>query len=234
MKKHISFDLWGTIILSHSEYKNERAKLFSDFISEKFGIHHMPTHVFSVIKKEEKVLDVIQEETHEQIGVNAALIWILYHNGVEACQIKIEHLEELKSRLHDLLLQYPPVVIPGVMELFDGLLERGITSNILSNTCLIPGSHLEEFLIRSGIRKFISFTLYSDQYKFCKPSESYFKLVVDGLDERKQIIHIGDNPVTDGIAEKYGMGYILVSHKSDSPLPKISDTIKIIDSYVVS
>ena len=197
--RHISFDLWLTLIRSNPEFKNKRNLLFKDY----FNIDKPIEEVALAIRK----FDILTNSINEKAGKNFDTFEI-YYLILDALGIDIElysntHLTEFYSLTDALLMQYKPVLlhdhIPSLLEKLHG---ESITMNILSNTAFIKGSSLRKVIAHYGLDRYFSFQLYSDETGFSKPSPNMYQCAYDevlniGTIAKQEVLHIGDNIVSD-------------------------------------
>ncbi len=197
--RHISFDLWLTLIRSNPEFKNKRNLLFKDY----FNIDKPIEEVALAIRK----FDILTNSINEKAGKNFDTFEI-YYLILDALGIDIElysyvHLTEFYSLSEGLLMQHKPVLlhdyIPSFLEKLHG---EGITMNILSNTAFIKGTSLRKVIAYYGLNRYFSFQLYSDETGSSKPSPNMFQYAYDeimkiGAISKDEVLHIGDNKVSD-------------------------------------
>ena len=221
----VSFDLWGTLIKSHPDYKTARAFCIRDFVRKKMHVDiNTPEFVFDTIRGYEKHLDCYSEATGKQMHVNEAYQTLLYLLGYRA---DIEDIIQLRRELYELLLKYPPQPIEGAIDLLNELWLDKVKMVICSNTNLITGSALVRAFKELDNKMFDYFNgklVFSDRVGCSKPSTVIFMEAFAMLRSKttEGIYHIGDNPVTDGACEKWTKAkFILVNHK-DTDL-KIGD-----------
>ena len=198
--RHISFDLWMTLIKSDPEFKKKRDLLFREY----FSVDKSAEEVSAVIRK----YDLLTNTINEKVGRNFDTFEI-YYLIIDALSVDIEkfsitQLYEFYSHTEDLLMQHKPVLlnddIPSVLH---QLRDSGKTMNILSNTAFIKGSTLRKLLGHYNLERFFSFQIYSDETGFSKPNHKIFeqayqqKLSEDPEVQKKEILHVGDNIIAD-------------------------------------
>lgn len=200
--KHVSFDMWGTLIDPNPEYGEERARLLVEISS-------LPKKTIAALY------------TAVKSGIDAATETSYGH--VSACPFAL--LSQLIVRMHDSLgtmrhlkksyitddleeafsaaaLKYPPIVRPSVIPLLKRLREKGITVSITSNTNFVVGAVLQTLVDEWDST--VAFSLYSDEVKFSKPDRAIFNLLYrdasklhDGGLAPDEILHVGDNTICD-------------------------------------
>lgn len=186
--KTISYDVWGTLLKSNPDFKMHQSDLahqFSGINPEDFLV------MKDVIKKE---FDTIVEQTGIQPDRVEAYRRIFPDLSIKEINSFIYYSDKL-------FLAYPPELIPDSRQLMWDYLQEGFTPVISSNTVFIHGDVLgkiiwEEFHIPMCQCNF------SDILGVSKPNEKMFNFKI------KPTMHVGDNPITDGACEKFGIKFI--------------------------
>jgi putative hydrolase of the HAD superfamily len=197
--KHISFDLWLTLIRSNPEFKPLRTRLFI----KQFGINKPEADVLAAFRYFDAVFNTINEKTGGNLTVNQMLYIILTQLGVDITQISGEAITGFYNEAEKLFYNYPPQPLDTQFtETLHSLNEQGITTSILSNTAFILGITLRKQMDDFGWAKYFSFQIYSDEIGASKPSAKAFNNVykqASAIKEinREEILHIGDNPNAD-------------------------------------
>jgi putative hydrolase of the HAD superfamily len=215
MIKHVSFDLWGTLIKSNPEFKVARTKIFVDEFGEKTG------YIDKLIKSTEKFVDTLNEECLGHITTDHIIGMILKDIGKTFDKKMIVNL---RDRIFTEFLEHPPTLIQdNISDILKEIKDMGISMNILSNTGMIPGYQLTKIL--DSIREYIPHDLmiFSDEEVSSKPSGFMYGKVqsisyaLTGSVIMTNILHVGDNPYTDGSCVDYGMQfYDVTKHPIDN------------------
>lgn len=219
--KHLSFDLWLTLIKSNPEFKNRRNLLFKQY----FNIDKPIEEVAAAIRK----FDILTNSINEKAGKNFDTFEIYYlildHLGIDIELFDRTRLAGFYTLTEDLLMQYKPVLLQDSIPVFlEKLHSEGITMNILSNTAFIKGSALRKIIAHYGLDKYFSFQLYSDETGYSKPSPQMYQLAYDEISkigniEKSQVLHVGDNKVSDyNGALAFGFNaYLLINTPVNEP-----------------
>lgn len=197
--KHISFDLWLTLIKSHPEFKEKRNQLFKDF----FNIQSSIENVASVIRH----FDVFCNDTNQRTGLNFNTFEI-YYLILDALKVNLNEIDTIKLNAfyvecETLFLAYKPLLIyEDFAVTLKQLKNHGITTNILSNTAFIKGKTLRKILEFYELTPHFNFELYSDETGISKPNPAMFELVYKHCNDiqiitKSEILHIGDNKIAD-------------------------------------
>ena len=197
--KHISFDLWLTLIKSNPEFKNKRNLLFKDFFELECSIDK----VTEVIRHYDLLCNNINEKTGLNIDTFEIYYLILGALNVKINNVEVEKLSQFYKEAELLFMKFKPdLIYPNIQLLFKEIIEQEKTISILSNTAFIKGTTLRSLIEHYELENYFSFQIYSDETGFSKPSNEIFKLVYNEVNsiksiEKKEILHIGDNRIAD-------------------------------------
>jgi putative hydrolase of the HAD superfamily len=202
--QHYSFDLWLTLIKSNPEFKIQRAKVFHrDFNASNKSIDE----VTKVFRQVDLMCNAVNENTGKNIDSEEMYLMVI--NLINDNRLNIRDVDTCKLYLdmEALLFNYLPVLYsPVTIEVLDHLKNKsGGTFSLLSNTGFIKGVTLKKVLSKLKINEYFDFQLYSDEAGMSKPNPAFFELMLQNIkrvNHPKQInlnniIHVGDNPVTD-------------------------------------
>lgn len=197
--KHISFDLWLTLIKSNPNYKSKRNLLFKDF----FELEQDIETVSQKVRYYDVVCNSINEKTGKNIDTEEIYLLILSSLGYDMNKMNRKMLEEFYEESEKIFFDNEPVFINSdTYQIFNDLKNEGITMNILSNTGFVKGKTLRLFLDENNLGGFFDFQIYSDECNYSKPNVEIFNLVYDKIKIKNrtfksQVIHIGDNLIAD-------------------------------------
>lgn len=210
MIKHISFDLWLTLIRSHPEFKLRRAQLIIDM----FGINSQAETIDSFVRSVDKVFDRYNMISGQKLSANKMYAKILQKIDSKTKNANIEAAIELRQKSDELFLEYCPIFVNDqIPDMLYQLKTDGYTINLSSNTGFIEGSIIRSALEQLGIIDSFDFLIFSDEINASKPSSLFFQTVFDNLDLHKdEILHIGDNPKADYQgAKNFGFEALLIT-----------------------
>jgi putative hydrolase of the HAD superfamily len=197
--KHISFDLWLTLIKSNPNYKSKRNQLFKEF----FEIGYDIELVSQKVRYYDVVCNSINEKTGKNIDTNEIYLLILSSLGYDVNKLNKKMLDEFYKETEKIFFENEPVLInSNTHQILNDLRNEGITMNVLSNTGFIKGSTLRFFLDKNNLGNYFDFQIYSDECNYSKPNVEIFKLVYDRItiknrSPKSQVLHIGDNLIAD-------------------------------------
>jgi len=221
--KHISFDLWLTLIKSHPEFKPHRNRLFKEY----FSIDKPLEEVSAVIRKFDILTNAINEKVCRNFNSFEIYYLILDALGVDINTFGGSDLGGFYNATEDLLMQYKPVLLyPEIPEMLRQLKAEGKTMNILSNTAFIRGSALRKVLDAHGIGEYFAFQAYSDETGYSKPGTEMYQYAYDNIlkigdIQKHEVLHVGDNPLSDHQgALQFGFAAHLITNPTNNE-PKL-------------
>lgn len=214
--KHISLDLWLTLIRSHPDFKRKRNVLFKEI----FSINQSIDEVEKIFRKYDLTINSINEKTGKNIDTDEIIWFILYElKGLGLKENKIK-VDEFMKEMNTLFLKYPPVVLEkNLFENLKLIADKNITLNITSNTGFIKGKIIKNFLDSIKLKDYFSFLLFSDELNISKPNPKIFKKVWENCNQKidkSEVLHIGDNPIADELgAKSFGFSTYLYSQTNN-------------------
>ena len=169
--KHISFDLWLTLIKSNPEFKIKRNLLFKDY----FEIESPIEKVSQQLRYYDVVCNTINERTGLNIDTNEIYLFILASLDVPIQGIQLSKLEGFYTESERLFLSYKPTLIySNTKDYLKIIKSEGIGINILSNTGFIKGFTLKKLMAFYELEECFNFQIYSDECGFSKPNKKNF------------------------------------------------------------
>lgn len=197
--KHISFDLWLTLIKSNPEFKKKRNLLFKDY----FEIDCSIEKVTEAVRYYDVLCNNINEKTGLNIDTFEIYFLILNALNVNIDEIRIDKLSQFYIETEELFMKYKPdLIYPNIQLLFKKIIEQENTLSILSNTGFIKGVTLRKLMKHYELENYFSFQIYSDETGFSKPNKEIFQMVYNEIKsfkslEKKKVLHVGDNKIAD-------------------------------------
>ncbi len=197
--KHVSFDLWLTLIKSHSAFKRERSNLLKRY----FHVQQDEEDVFNTVTRFDRLFNTINETTGGNAETSAIVLVILDALGVQTQTITRQQLDGFYAEMEEQFFKYPPLLlhneIPGCLQ---HLQRSGITISLLSNTAFIKGATLRTYLEHAGLAGYFHFQLYSDELGYSKPNPRVFEALYAEAQairslKKNELLHIGDNATAD-------------------------------------
>jgi FMN phosphatase YigB (HAD superfamily) len=193
--KHLSFDFWNTIVYPNPQFKDKRAQLIAQYLDCGLSKYEINA-AFSFIGKEYNDYQQSDYAVIQPLDLLKSVIEVIKPN-VDINIIK------LYNEINAFFIQYPPVIEPQFYVILDLLTRKEKTCSITSNTAFIPGSVIVEYLKNCNIFHHFSFTIFSNDFGFGKPSSKIFDYLFNKAREnnsnieKNNILHIGDNLESD-------------------------------------
>lgn len=215
--RHISLDLWLTLIKSDPAFKLER----NDLLKNHFGIRYDEQQIGDCVRRYDILFNTINEKTGKNID-STEMWWVILESlGVDVADTTVACMEEFEKKAEDLFFHYPPSLLdkntPAILSM---LRQQDISLSVLSNTAFIKGKLLRKLLNMLRIADYFDFQLYSDELGFSKPDRQIFhELYTQACAIRpvnaSEILHIGDNPLADVRgAIDYGMNAVQFDYQT--------------------
>lgn len=197
--RHVSFDLWLTLIKSNPVFKQKRDELLKSY----FQIPHPVEAITARIRMWDLRFNAINEASGKNLDADEMVLIILSDLDVNVKTITSAVLEEYYTIMEELFFQFHPVLYEEkLIDYLTSLTKQGITLSLLSNTGFIKGVTLKKLLDKLHIAPLLKFQIYSDEIMFSKPSKEAYQHVFDHIKlfktiEPETILHIGDNENAD-------------------------------------
>ncbi len=224
MIRHISFDLWLTLIKSNPLFKRKRAEFLSEHFNPKgFSVDN----VINIVHSLDKACDRLNEKSGKKKEARLMYRSILKRLGYNLNNVHNNFLDDLVKQINQLFFEFPPVLlnhhIPDILKDLKG---NGYTLNISSNTGFIEGPFLRRYLQKNHLDNFFDFAIFSDEIDASKPSENFYNIVYQNARAEKcEILHIGDNYTADYIgATNFGFNALHITN-NDYTFELIKTTI---------
>lgn len=226
MIKHVSFDMWGTIIKGNPKFKEELAKRLLAYVCMEFNHKVTLDNVRIAYKKATK----FSNDCNCAIGTSISqdqIIFLLLSDLAKPEDIKFEHIRRVSRMVDTVFLENPCELIDEAgMRIVKHYCDKlNVSTSILSNTNLLLGSHLDIILKRTALFDMFKFRLYSDQTGRSKPgAEAYYDLKMSLKKvNSSECLHVGDCIVNDGKAVKHGMNFLHVYGDSGNTIRNVCD-----------
>ncbi len=197
--RHLSLDLWLTIIRSDPAFKPARARL----AIRHFGIAASEEKVLETFQHFDKLFNAVNEKTGCNLHLFEMLYVILAQLGVDVEGLPVTRLEAFYVASEGLFFEHHPRLMDGaVPDVLRSLRGEGLTVSLLSNTAFILGRTLRKLMPRIGLEDCFDFQLYSDETGHSKPATEMYAMLYRRAAELRplqpsEILHIGDNRIAD-------------------------------------
>ena len=213
MIKHISFDLWLTLIKSHPEFKEKRA----EFLNKEFNpFGYSVKKIMEIVQNTDKACDRLNEINGGKIQTEFMYRRILLKLGNDSKSVTDDLLFMIKLTVNDLFMNLQPIFLnPLIPSILHSLKKDGYLLNISSNTGFIEGKIMVATLKNLNILEYFDFCIFSDEIKASKPSSLFFNKILEKISVKKwEVLHIGDNLKADYEgATKFGFKGLYINNQ---------------------
>lgn len=210
--RHISCDLWGTLMISNRIFSEQRAVYLQNCYFKDQTVPQVSTAIQEIGDR----ADTINMNIGTSIPAEDLYRELFRNFGVSSDR---ERLEEVMLHIEDLFLEYPPHLINSYV-LEDLRYCLGCVSlSIGSNTAFIKGQTLLKTFNQYGLDDIFSFCVFSDEIGCSKPHKDFFASIYARLNPnitKRQVAHIGDSERADLLGAKaFGFHSLVVDLKKD-------------------
>ncbi len=184
--RHISFDIWNTLIAPNPKFKQERIEYLSKELSLS---QHEVEYAYRNIKDGADLTAEIHGICYPSK--------ILYEHLLSSLGRQDIDWWTVRQGIEEIFAKNPPHVLPEIIDSLRRLQEK-FTLSIASNTNFIRGEALNNVVLEKwGIDW--SFQVFSDKINRPKPHIDFWLSVIKlaGV-VPSEILHIGDNKICDG------------------------------------
>lgn len=203
--KHISFDVWNTLITANPSYAAARSVAIASIAGITF---EQAKEAYAVVKKQ------LDAEAEQFVCGDVARAWgvLGIHLGLTADQ-----RDNLQTTCENLFRAFPPILNP---DLVDQLMYLAVDHemSIKSNTNFISGKLLSE-VVGFDRMPWWSFTHFSDDWWMCKPDIIFFAATwLESKDDslrKDEILHVGDSKIFDGKCVDAGFKFCHIKNPQD-------------------
>ncbi|MBU7031748.1 MAG: HAD family hydrolase [Theionarchaea archaeon] len=211
MVQAVTFDLWGTLILDVDGYNQRIEEKREELLLRELDgvsretLSEAMNRSWHIIEETRSTLRDVP--TSQQIIILASIL------GVDT---------DLEKAYSQAVLHLPPPLNPHAREVLSHL---DVKIGLISNTGRTPGSVIRLLLSTMGILHYFHTTLFSNEVGYLKPHPEIFTQASRKLHvPLSQILHVGDDPVTDiEGAGALGMKTLHMIHPAD--LKKVMELV---------
>lgn len=202
--KHISFDVWNTLIEANPAYALARNAIIADYA---FTTKERAAAIYKEVKKE------LDADAERGVCGNTADAWVKLG---KALGMSLMSVSAMQRDCIEAFEEFPPFFNPDLRQVLCEL-NFFYDLSIKSNTNFIPGSVVAKAAGLNDVP--FMFKHFSDTYQMCKPDPRFFLLTLDEKGmydvEPGEILHVGDNMVCDLKCVDAGFNFWYVSSPQD-------------------
>lgn len=186
--REISFDLWGTLIVSNPEFKANQ-KILVNKLDPTIDVNKWEQYLKEVKAKfnfqvEREGIHCDRKEIYKEVFINQS----------EA------EIDDFIQQSDELFLKYPPLLKDKSFDIIAYLKARDIQCYICSNTVLIYSNVLLP-VVYNYFKIMAQYCHFSDVLGTSKPNMRMFDFPF------KPDFHVGDNLITDGSCINYDINF---------------------------
>lgn len=213
--KHISFDLWNTIIRSNPNYTSAANEVWMEHLGIKNLLGGDDPEIYSIFLNSmimtcNSYYNTISEVTGKHNTFKERLIYLYTATGIIPTVDFINtKSKSIYNSLEQVFLDNPSSLFDeNTMDVLLELRDRGITTNIVSNVGFIKSQTLNKNLEILGVEDLFNFKIYTDQF----PIHNIFQGVINksGYTPDK-IIHVGSDRLTNIKCEDVGIDFLQIN-----------------------
>lgn len=185
----VTFDFWGTLVDSRHPSREQRARILAE---QARGVS-----ADAVDAAYETCWQSFLAQMDAGLGLVPAT---LLSQTLEALDITLppDRYAAVLGRWQEAILEDPPPLLPGALEVLRALRGRGLLIGLISDTGVSPGRVLREYLSRAGVRPLFDWLTFSDETGVSKCCPQAFRLTLRALGVApQQALHVGDTPAPD-------------------------------------
>jgi putative hydrolase of the HAD superfamily len=196
--RHISLDVWSTLIEPNPKFKNARTELFRHF----FNLQGNADQAAIVLGETAAMVNQLNAISGKCMDRSESVLLALQRMNFRIQETNEEQLDAFFQEMDQLFQEFPPFLADEALPELMGEMTQKFTFSILSNTLYIQGISLRRFFEEKHMSSFFRFELYSDEINASKPSQQVFRQLIDKTRELcdtkvQEIIHLGDNAIND-------------------------------------
>lgn len=213
--KHISLDVWNTLIHANPEFAAARTRMLAKVFVES---EDFVRYQYSICKGLADEIAIDLGLAHGTPAMIAMLVERICKHGMNTLLLEQGgyYRAVITQELELLFKKHPPIVKFEAALALSTAHRYGITLSIGSNSNFISGRMMEPWLRKQFDVPF-EFAVFSDQLGFAKPSYWFFQEIYDlarkntRVKHPGEIAHIGDDKDYDGGGLKLGFTTFVVS-----------------------
>lgn len=197
--RHISLDFWNTLATPNPEYAFMRTNLIASYFDIPFD------EAKRLYTSTKKFMDTAAEMAGFALS-REDVVQMLNKQMPSGHSISQTKLNEFTFKMDQLFQHNIPTISQELVEVLKLVKARGVQLGVLSNTNFTRGALLRGVVLDPAFGDdFFAVTMFSDEWKMAKPSGVFYRHMISGARRARaptipllnQIIHIGDNLITD-------------------------------------
>ena len=226
----VTFDLWRTLIFEFGKKENsaQRRELRADYGVEALaGIGESVDRAdfFKVfVDLSDDITAGHDDETDSHFGEWIRLGLSRIDSGLPD-RIGVFGIATVGAAIDKSFIDSPPTLLDGVLEMLDGVTERGLRIGLVTNTGLTSRGAFRDWFTDIDLLKKFGHIAYSNEMGIAKPNRLMFDATLRALGVvHERALHVGDNLYSD-IAGASVIGMSTVWARGDSR-PDLKKTVE--------
>lgn len=200
--RHISFDLWLTLLKSNPKFKEAKAALLHDLYNpDCFSVEV----ISGIMRKVDVQSTRMAEITGRNVNPLDMICRILLDMNYEyRKKITLKVLTDIHQSIQELYLQnLPSPYSEDTIPCLDKLFNKVEVLTVGSNTGFVVSSTVREGLKRLDMFHYFDDEVFSDECGYAKPNPLFFLEIITKDDILlPEMLHVGDNLIADGEGAK--------------------------------
>lgn len=201
MLKAIAFDLWETLITDTPALSRQQERLRLDRMEQVLAARGFAGTAAQIEHAYRALWHRCQElywSEDRDIPCRTQIEHFLEALALDPATFDEAALDALETAYAAAALDVLPALVSGAREALEAVRGRGLAVGLISNTGRTPGYVLREVLFRLGLGDSIDVMVFSNEHGECKPRESIFERLREGLGVGyAEIAFVGDNLYVD-------------------------------------
>jgi HAD superfamily hydrolase (TIGR01549 family) len=218
----ITLDLWGTIFeLKDAEEKVEKRRAMILAALHEAGLDIDVPTLRAAYRAAHKIIEEDIGKERRDLGPPGR--WSILCRQLELLEDAVPY-SRIAAAYEDLTLEYPPPLIPGVVEAIERLAGR-YRLGLICNTGYTGGSVLREVLRRYGLADYFKVLVFSNEFGWLKPDPRIFHHTLGHLEANPAMAaHVGDVEELD-VHGALNAGMLAVRYLPGGPVPTQAHSI---------
>ncbi|MEI7926105.1 MAG: HAD family hydrolase [Chloroflexota bacterium] len=237
----IVFDLWGTLLTERRAVFPERAQMRFDGVAAILRRHGIDPTIEEFTERHREsmaALSALQEEGRDVTAEERARHVIERFDPALPDRVPEGDIDAFIEAYGGPIVQTPPELLPGALEVIEEARARGFAVGLISNTGVSGGRHLRPVLEAHGLLEHFDVLLFSDELRQSKPHPGIFEAALEALGATAdEAVFVGDTPRYDvGPPRQYGWWVVQVGDRDDGDppahvrVPGVGDLFPALDS----
>jgi FMN phosphatase YigB (HAD superfamily) len=242
----VLFDLWGTLIIDDPEASELRHRLrvrrAQDTLTAlgfSFSVADIETGFAAAAVQH----SLLHEQERDLSTRGRTVVYAQQLDETLLSQLDDDAWVLLDEAILTPALHHGPGEMPGARDALTAIKRRGLSTGLISNTGITPGTVLRRILDEMGMLELLDIAVFSDEVEVAKPAVSIFTAALEQLGVgAAEAAFVGDQPRLDVLgARRAGMWSVQIGEvvREGMPAPhahisSMAELIPALDALVSS